>query len=57
MTIKILTDSVGDLPSDVVKELGITVVPLGVRFGTEVYYDKLRCSKTLPCPYFWRLGE
>jgi len=50
---------IADLPSDVVKELGITVVPLGVRFGTEVYrdgidltaeqfYDKLGHSKTLP---------
>jgi len=48
MTVKIVTGSVADLPSDVVKGLGITVVPLGVRFGTEVYYDKLRRSKTLP---------
>ena len=59
MTAKIVTDSVADLPSDVVKELGGTVVPLGVGFGTEVYrdgidltaeqfYDKLGHSKTLP---------
>lgn len=59
MTVKIVTDSVADLPSDVVKELGVTVVPLAVRFGIEVYrdgvdltaerfYDKLRRSKTLP---------
>jgi len=59
MTVKIVTGSVADLPSDVVKELGITVVPLGVRFGTEVYrdgidltaeqfYNKLRRGKTLP---------
>ena len=55
MTVKIVIDSVADLPSDVVKELGITVVG----FGTEVYrdgidltaeqfYDKLGHSKTLP---------
>ena len=59
MTVKIVTDSVSDLPPQVVKELGITVVPLNVRFGTEVYrdgidltteqfYDKLMHSKTLP---------
>ena len=59
MTVRIVTDSVADLPPDVVKELGITVVPLGVRFGTEVYrdgidltteqfYEKLKYSKTLP---------
>ena len=59
MTVKIVTDSVADLPAQVVKELGITVIPLNVRFGTEVYrdgidltteqfYDKLRDSKILP---------
>jgi DegV family protein with EDD domain len=59
MTVKIVTDSVADLPSQVAQELGITVVPLGVRFGTEVYrdgvdltaeqfYDKLRHTKALP---------
>ena len=59
MTIRIVTDSVADLPSDVVKELGITVIPLVVRWGEELYrdgidltagqfYEKLRQSKTLP---------
>ncbi len=59
MTVKIVTDSVADLPSQVVQELGITVVPLNVRFGTEVYrdgvdltaeqfYDRLRHSQTMP---------
>ena len=37
MTVKIVTDSVSDLPPKVVKELGITVVPLHVRFGDEVF--------------------
>jgi len=59
MAVKIVTDSVADLPSKVVKELGITVIPLNVRFGIEVYrdgidltaeqfYDRLRHSKILP---------
>lgn len=39
MTVKIVTDSVADLPSQVVQELGITVVPLHIRFGTDVYRD------------------
>ena len=39
MTVKIVTDSVSDLPSEVAKELGITVIPLNVRFGEEVYRD------------------
>ncbi len=59
MTVKIVTDSVADLPSQVVNELGITIVPLNVRFGTEVYrdgvdltaeqfYDRLVHSQTPP---------
>lgn len=59
MTVKIVTDSVSDLPPQVVKELGITVVPLNVRFGTEVYrdgidltaeqfYRRLEYDETLP---------
>ncbi len=59
MTVKIVTDSVSDLPPHVAEELGITVVPLYVHFGTESYrdgidltgeefYDKLVSSKTLP---------
>ena len=39
MTVKIVTDSVADLPPQVVEELGITVVPLIVRFGAELYRD------------------
>ncbi len=59
MTVKIVTDSIADLPSQVAQELEITVVPLYVRFGTEVYrdgvdltaeqfYERLARSKTLP---------
>jgi len=59
MTVKIVTDSVADLPPEVANKLGITVVPLNVRFGTEVYrdgidltteqfYEKLVVSETLP---------
>ena len=59
MKVKIVTDSVADLPPKVVQELGITVVPLNVRFGTKVYrdnidisaeqfYKKLAQSKILP---------
>ncbi|MFC2035758.1 DegV family protein [Chloroflexota bacterium] len=39
--VKVVTDSVADMPSQVVEELGITVVPLVVRFGTEAYHDGL----------------
>ena len=59
MAVKIVTDSVADVPPQVVGELGITVVPLNVRFGTEVYrdgvdltveqfYDRLVHDETFP---------
>jgi DegV family protein with EDD domain len=37
--LKIVTDSAADLPPEVAQELGITVVPLYVHFGQEVYRD------------------
>jgi DegV family protein with EDD domain len=57
--VAIVTDSVADLPPQVVEEFGITVVPLVVRFGTDLYrdsldlspdqfYERLKSSKVLP---------
>ena len=59
MTVKIVTDSVADLPPEVARELGITVIPLVLRFGAETYrdgvdltpdqfYQKLQTSKAFP---------
>ncbi len=59
MAVKVVTDSVADLPASVVKELGITVIPILVRFGETVYRDgvdltaeqfyvKLKQSRILP---------
>jgi DegV family protein with EDD domain len=39
MTVKIVTDSTSDLPPQLVQQLGITVVPVYLRFGDEVYRD------------------
>jgi len=44
MTVKIVTDSSADLPAELVRELGITVVPLYVRFGEEVYREQVDIS-------------
>lgn len=44
MAIRIVTDSTADLPSSVIEELGITVVPLYVRFGEKVYRDRVDIS-------------
>ncbi len=45
MTVKIVTDSSADLPAQLVQELGITIVPLYVRFGEKVYRDRVDISE------------
>jgi DegV family protein with EDD domain len=45
MTIKIVTDSTSDLPQEVVKELGITVVPLFINIGDKGYLDGVEISR------------
>jgi len=68
VTVKIITDSLGDVPSEVAKELGITVIPIYVRFGTETYrdgvdmtteqfYEKLVNTKILPSTAVPPLGD
>lgn len=39
MAVKVVTDSVSDIPASIVEELDITVVPAYVRFGNDVYKD------------------
>jgi DegV family protein with EDD domain len=41
MTVKIVTDTLSDITGDLVTQLGVTVVPLYVRFGEEVYRDRV----------------
>jgi len=59
MTIRIVTDSASDIPREVAQKLRISIVPLTVSFGKEVYrdgidlnaeefYSKLVQSKTHP---------
>jgi DegV family protein with EDD domain len=59
MTVRIITDSVADIPARVVAELGITIIPMLLRFGEEIYrdgiditndqfYEKLVSSKVMP---------
>ena len=44
VTIKIVTDSGADIPSELVKSLGIAVVPLGLSFGEQTYLDGVDLS-------------
>jgi DegV family protein with EDD domain len=57
--VKIVTDSTADIPVNIVKELGITVVPLKVHFEKETFldgvtiqpeqfYQKLEAAEALP---------
>jgi DegV family protein with EDD domain len=39
MPVKVITDSVADIPAEVIAELGISVIPVLVRFGEETYRD------------------
>ncbi len=59
LKIAIVTDSVGDVPGAVARELNITVVPLSVIFGEESFldgvdidsasfYEKLKTSSVMP---------
>jgi len=45
MAIKVVTDSSADLPAELAEEMGISVVPLYVRFGEEVYRDRVDMSE------------
>jgi DegV family protein with EDD domain len=67
MTIRIMTDSMADVPQELVKKLNITVIPVNVLFGTESYrdgvdltteqfYARLVTSKTLPTTAVPSLG-
>ncbi len=59
MSVRIITDSMADVPEELVKKLNITVIPVNVIFGTETFrdgvdltseqfYAKLVATKPLP---------
>ncbi|MFC1934770.1 DegV family protein [Chloroflexota bacterium] len=43
--VKIVTDSAADLPPELAEELGVTVVSVYLRFGDEVYHDRVDISE------------
>lgn len=45
MAVKIVTDSTADLPIELAQELGVTVVPIYVRFGDRVYRSGVDISE------------
>jgi DegV family protein with EDD domain len=59
MTVKIVTDSVADIPPRIIAELGITVIPVLLRFGEEIlrdgidittdhFFERLASAKVMP---------
>jgi len=44
--VKIVTDSIADIPRSYAEELGITVVPLNVHFGDKVYLDYVELTSS-----------
>ena len=49
MTVRIVTDSSCDLPQNMADALGITIVPLSIRFGDQEYIDRT----TITGDEFW----
>lgn len=49
MTVRIVTDSSCDLPQPMADKLGITIVPLSIRFGDDEYIDRT----TITADEFW----
>jgi DegV family protein with EDD domain len=52
VTVRIVTDSLSDITSDVAERLGVTVVPLTVLFGHEAYLDRVTIT---PEEFYQRL--
>ena len=44
MTVKIVTDTLSDITSDLAAKLGVTLIPLYVRFGEEIYRDRVEIT-------------
>jgi DegV family protein with EDD domain len=42
--VKVVTDSASDIPADIARELGITIVPCNVHFGERTYRDGVDLS-------------
>ncbi|HTY82477.1 MAG TPA: DegV family protein, partial [Dehalococcoidales bacterium] len=44
MTVKVVTDTLSDISFDLAAKLGVTVIPLYVRFGEEIYKDRVEIT-------------
>ena len=53
MTVRIVTDSTSDIAGDIARDMGITVVPQNVHFGTRSFEDNV----TITSDEFYRMLE
>jgi DegV family protein with EDD domain len=44
MNVRIVADSASDIPLNLAEELGITIVPVNVQFGDQVYRDRVELT-------------
>jgi len=67
MSIKIVTDSTSDLPPQIAASLGVTVIPMLIRVGSQVYqdgvditrkqfYDQLADGRRISIPWCLKKG-
>ena len=54
MTVRIVTDSTSDIPQDIARSLGVTVVAQNVHFGTETFKDNVTIT---PEGFYSKLDE
>jgi DegV family protein with EDD domain len=52
--VKVISDSTSDIPADILKKLGIEIVPINVLFGTETFRDRIDIT---PEQFYKRLAE
>ena len=52
--VKIICDSTGDIPEEIIKQYGITTVPLNILFGTDNYQDRVNLT---PAQFYKMLVE
>ncbi|MCJ7521871.1 MAG: DegV family EDD domain-containing protein, partial [Dehalococcoidia bacterium] len=44
MKVTVVADSASDIPLDLAEKLGITIVPVNVQFGEQIYRDRVELS-------------
>jgi len=52
--VKIICDSTGDIPAELIKQYDITIVPLNILFGTDNYQDRVNLT---PAQFYKMLVE